>query len=148
MVTIGILFSTARKVLPTLPAHYTLPSGNDADACLSQTLLKRAPSRRYNKIAQGQVEMDENKNNTDFKLAVLGSGAVGKSAMTIRLVTNNFLDEGNCDGGKGGGQMGDVALSRCWLGLEEERRFRSLHLWEGKRKKQRGLRKRKQRDRW
>ncbi|GAB5370423.1 hypothetical protein AAMO2058_001491700 [Amorphochlora amoebiformis] len=37
--------------------------------------------------------MDENKNNTDFKLAVLGSGAVGKSAMTIRLVTNNFLDE-------------------------------------------------------
>ncbi|GAB5367806.1 hypothetical protein AAMO2058_001263000 [Amorphochlora amoebiformis] len=29
----------------------------------------------------------------EYKLAVLGSGAVGKSALTIRLVTDNFLDE-------------------------------------------------------
>jgi len=28
-----------------------------------------------------------------FVLKVLGSGAVGKSALTIRLVTDNFLDE-------------------------------------------------------
>mmetsp|Transcript_12836 Transcript_12836/g.17739 ORF Transcript_12836/g.17739 Transcript_12836/m.17739 type:complete len:197 (-) Transcript_12836:134-724(-) len=31
--------------------------------------------------------------NLEYKLAVLGSGAVGKSALTIRLVTDNFLDE-------------------------------------------------------
>lgn len=37
--------------------------------------------------------MAEVKNNLEYKLAVLGSGAVGKSALTIRLVTDNFLDE-------------------------------------------------------
>eukprot|EP01084_Bolivina_argentea_P061373 112152_1 len=29
----------------------------------------------------------------EFKIVVLGSGGVGKSALTIRLVTNNFLEE-------------------------------------------------------
>mmetsp|Transcript_38734 Transcript_38734/g.62980 ORF Transcript_38734/g.62980 Transcript_38734/m.62980 type:complete len:80 (+) Transcript_38734:121-360(+) len=36
--------------------------------------------------------MSEHK-TLEYKLAVLGSGAVGKSALTIRLVTDNFLDE-------------------------------------------------------
>jgi GTPase KRas protein len=31
--------------------------------------------------------------NSQFKMVVLGSGAVGKSALTIRLVTQNFLEE-------------------------------------------------------
>lgn len=30
---------------------------------------------------------------TEYKLVVLGAGGVGKSALTIRLVTDNFLDE-------------------------------------------------------
>merc|ERR1719145_541323 len=29
----------------------------------------------------------------EFKIVVLGGGGVGKSALTIRLVTDNFLDE-------------------------------------------------------
>ncbi len=29
----------------------------------------------------------------EYKMVVLGSGAVGKSALTIRLVTQNFLEE-------------------------------------------------------
>lgn len=29
----------------------------------------------------------------EYKIVVLGGGGVGKSALTIRLVTNNFLDE-------------------------------------------------------
>ena len=29
----------------------------------------------------------------EYKLVVLGGGGVGKSALTIRLVTDNFLDE-------------------------------------------------------
>ena len=29
----------------------------------------------------------------DFKTVVLGGGGVGKSALVIRFVTNNFLDE-------------------------------------------------------
>mmetsp|Transcript_6218 Transcript_6218/g.9524 ORF Transcript_6218/g.9524 Transcript_6218/m.9524 type:complete len:197 (-) Transcript_6218:203-793(-) len=37
--------------------------------------------------------MADNKTNFEYKLAVLGSGAVGKSALTIRLVTDDFLDE-------------------------------------------------------
>ncbi len=32
-------------------------------------------------------------NGSVFKMVVLGSGAVGKSALTIRLVTQNFLKE-------------------------------------------------------
>jgi len=36
--------------------------------------------------------MAENK-NLEYKLVVLGGGGVGKSALTIRLVTDNFLDE-------------------------------------------------------
>ncbi len=35
----------------------------------------------------------DGKTMKEYKLAVLGSGAVGKSALTIRLVTDNFLDE-------------------------------------------------------
>lgn len=31
--------------------------------------------------------------NSENKMVVLGSGAVGKSALTIRLVTQNFLEE-------------------------------------------------------
>jgi len=31
--------------------------------------------------------------NDDYKLVVLGDGGVGKSALTIRFVTDNFLDE-------------------------------------------------------
>jgi small GTP-binding protein len=31
--------------------------------------------------------------NEEYKMVVLGSGAVGKSALTIRLVTQNFLEE-------------------------------------------------------
>jgi GTPase KRas protein len=31
--------------------------------------------------------------NLEYKLVVLGGGGVGKSALTIRLVTDNFLDE-------------------------------------------------------
>jgi small GTP-binding protein len=29
----------------------------------------------------------------DFKTVVLGSGGVGKSSLTIRLITDNFLEE-------------------------------------------------------
>ncbi len=29
----------------------------------------------------------------EYKIVVLGGGGVGKSALTIRLVTNNFLEE-------------------------------------------------------
>eukprot|EP00968_Pinguiococcus_pyrenoidosus_P011283 scaffold903_cov262-Pinguiococcus_pyrenoidosus.AAC.18 len=29
----------------------------------------------------------------DYKLVVLGGGGVGKSALTIRLITDNFLEE-------------------------------------------------------
>ena len=32
-------------------------------------------------------------NKLEHKLVVLGGGAVGKSALTIRLVTDNFLEE-------------------------------------------------------
>jgi len=31
--------------------------------------------------------------NNEYKLVVMGGGGVGKSALTIRLVTDNFLDE-------------------------------------------------------
>ncbi|RLN56829.1 hypothetical protein BBJ29_003191, partial [Phytophthora kernoviae] len=31
--------------------------------------------------------------NKEYKLVVLGSGGVGKSALTIRLVTDNFLED-------------------------------------------------------
>jgi len=31
--------------------------------------------------------------NSEYKIVVLGGGGVGKSALTIRLVTDNFLDE-------------------------------------------------------
>jgi len=34
-----------------------------------------------------------NEGSTEYKLVVLGGGGVGKSALTIRLVTDNFLDE-------------------------------------------------------
>jgi len=34
-----------------------------------------------------------NEKATEYKLVVLGGGGVGKSALTIRLVTDNFLDE-------------------------------------------------------
>jgi len=36
---------------------------------------------------------DHGKNINEYKLVVLGGGGVGKSALTIRLVTDNFLDE-------------------------------------------------------
>lgn len=36
--------------------------------------------------------MADNK-SLEYKLVVLGAGGVGKSALTIRLVTDNFLDE-------------------------------------------------------
>lgn len=29
----------------------------------------------------------------NFKIVILGGGAVGKSALTIRLITDNFLEE-------------------------------------------------------
>eukprot|EP01084_Bolivina_argentea_P056829 103936_1 len=32
-------------------------------------------------------------NTPEYKIVVLGGGGVGKSALTIRLVTDNFLDE-------------------------------------------------------
>eukprot|EP00484_Ammonia_sp_Unknown_P004960 CAMPEP_0197072534 /NCGR_PEP_ID=MMETSP1384-20130603/210147_1 /TAXON_ID=29189 /ORGANISM="Ammonia sp." /LENGTH=197 /DNA_ID=CAMNT_0042511355 /DNA_START=80 /DNA_END=673 /DNA_ORIENTATION=+ len=32
-------------------------------------------------------------NTQEYKIVVLGGGGVGKSALTIRLVTNNFLEE-------------------------------------------------------
>ena len=31
--------------------------------------------------------------DSEFRLVVLGSGGVGKSALTIRLITDNFLEE-------------------------------------------------------
>merc|ERR1712083_643428 len=34
-----------------------------------------------------------NQNAPEYKIVVLGGGGVGKSALTIRLVTDNFLDE-------------------------------------------------------
>lgn len=34
-----------------------------------------------------------NAGTSEYKMVVLGSGAVGKSALTIRLVTQNFLEE-------------------------------------------------------
>jgi len=37
--------------------------------------------------------MAENNANLEYKIVVLGGGGVGKSALTIRLVTDNFLDE-------------------------------------------------------
>ena len=32
-------------------------------------------------------------NELEYKIVVLGAGGVGKSALTIRLVTDNFLEE-------------------------------------------------------
>jgi len=37
--------------------------------------------------------MTEAAKNLEYKIVVLGGGGVGKSALTIRLVTDNFLDE-------------------------------------------------------
>jgi len=37
--------------------------------------------------------MSGDSKNLEYKLVVLGGGGVGKSALTIRLVTDNFLDE-------------------------------------------------------
>jgi len=37
--------------------------------------------------------MSNDTKNLEYKLVVLGGGGVGKSALTIRLVTDNFLDE-------------------------------------------------------
>jgi len=37
--------------------------------------------------------MSGDNKNLEYKLVVLGGGGVGKSALTIRLVTDNFLDE-------------------------------------------------------
>jgi len=37
--------------------------------------------------------MSNDNKNLEYKLVVLGGGGVGKSALTIRLVTDNFLDE-------------------------------------------------------
>jgi len=37
--------------------------------------------------------MEAGGKNIEYKLVVLGGGGVGKSALTIRLVTDNFLDE-------------------------------------------------------
>jgi GTPase KRas protein len=37
--------------------------------------------------------MAQAQGGTEYKLVVLGAGGVGKSALTIRLVTDNFLDE-------------------------------------------------------
>jgi len=37
--------------------------------------------------------MSSDTKNLEYKLVVLGGGGVGKSALTIRLVTDNFLDE-------------------------------------------------------
>jgi GTPase KRas protein len=37
--------------------------------------------------------MSEGKKTEEYKLVVMGSGGVGKSALTIRLVTDNFLAE-------------------------------------------------------
>eukprot|EP01083_Nonionella_stella_P026312 72361_1 len=34
-----------------------------------------------------------NQDTQEYKIVVLGGGGVGKSALTIRLVTNNFLEE-------------------------------------------------------
>ena len=34
-----------------------------------------------------------NQQKPEYKIVVLGGGGVGKSALTIRLVTDNFLDE-------------------------------------------------------
>jgi GTPase SAR1 family protein len=31
---------------------------------------------------------------SEYKIVVLGAGGVGKSALTIRLVTDNYLEEG------------------------------------------------------
>jgi len=38
-------------------------------------------------------ESDAASKSLEYKLVVLGGGGVGKSALTIRLVTDNFLDE-------------------------------------------------------
>ena len=37
--------------------------------------------------------MTQTEKGLEYKLVVLGGGGVGKSALTIRLVTDNFLDE-------------------------------------------------------
>merc|ERR1719150_2051499 len=37
--------------------------------------------------------MAQQNNAPEYKIVVLGGGGVGKSALTIRLVTDNFLDE-------------------------------------------------------
>lgn len=37
--------------------------------------------------------MADSSKTAEYKLVVLGAGGVGKSALTIRLVTDNFLDE-------------------------------------------------------
>ena len=39
------------------------------------------------------MEEAEDENTLEYKLVVLGGGGVGKSALTIRLVTDNFLTE-------------------------------------------------------
>jgi hypothetical protein len=51
--------------------------------------------------------------NTEYKMVVLGGGAVGKTALTIRLVTQNFLAEydptiGECPPLRGKGGKGEI----------------------------------------
>ncbi len=38
-------------------------------------------------------EVEESEGMTEYKLVVVGAGGVGKSALTIQLIQNHFVDE-------------------------------------------------------
>ena len=48
--------------------------------------MERSKSSRINVVAASE-------STCDYKLVVVGAGGVGKSALTIQLIQNNFLDE-------------------------------------------------------
>jgi GTPase SAR1 family protein len=79
-------------------------------------------------------------NSVEYKLVVLGGGGVGKSALTIRLVTDNFLDESEKNNNNHRTARGEAqprppvfstpSLSRCyrrcdcsWTGLSAAAAF-------------------------
>ena len=53
--------------------------------------MKKWLHRRSNHT--GTISRGGREDTQEYKIVVLGGGGVGKSALTIRLVTNNFLEE-------------------------------------------------------
>lgn len=61
---------------------------------------------------------------TEYKLVVVGAGGVGKSALTIQLIQNHFVDEydptievSGPAPQEGGPSSSDLGVTRCREGL-------------------------------